>query len=241
MFNLAMFKICKSVGLFFLLLWIALLVRLSDFNYRKKKNTFTNNISIPHGNAALKSNVDVFARQLSALSEIVNHYCPKTQLQGSNNKNPAVQKYVSEIYSELNDLKVIKRCVNMTFLFRDDISTDLSRYNSFLTLLYNDMERKLSKNLALIADRYRFPKEDKEKLWKECKEGIEKEFKEVNDYYNSICKDYENTLIIPGFLFNIKLEKYIKLWKKVAYRNERKWIDTFERRISKYYKSKVKI
>ncbi|GAB69878.1 RAD protein [Plasmodium cynomolgi strain B] len=215
--NFAIFKMCKSAGLSFLLLWIALL----------------NNISIPHGNAALKSNVDVFARQLSTLSEIVNHYCPKTQLQGSNNKNPAVQKYVSEIYSELKDLKLIKRCLNITFMLRDDISTDLSRYNSFLTLLYNDMERKLSNSLNSMATKYGFPKKDKEKLWKECKEGIKKEFKEVNDYYKSICKDYENTLIIPVFLFNKKLDKYIKLWKEVAYRNEKKWNDTFEKKISK--------
>ncbi|GAB69909.1 RAD protein [Plasmodium cynomolgi strain B] len=215
--KLAMFKMSKSVGLFFLLLGIALL----------------NNISIPHGKAALKSNVDVFARQLSTLSEIVNHYCPKTELKGSNNKNSAEQKCISAIYSELNDLKIIKRWVNMTVLFKDDISIDLRRYNWLFMHLYNNMQKQLSNKLTSLATKYGFPKKDKEKLWKECKEEIKKEFKEVNDYYKSICKDYENTLIIPGFLFNKKLDKYIKLWKEVAYRNEKKWSDTFEMKISK--------
>ncbi|GAB69536.1 RAD protein [Plasmodium cynomolgi strain B] len=187
--NLAMLKMSKSVGLFFLLLGIALL----------------NNISIPHGNAALKSNIVAFARQLSTLSEIVNHYCPKTELKESNNKNVADQENFSEIYSKLSKLEKIKRCVYITFLLKKDITT-----------------------------KYGFPEEDKEKLWQECKEGIKKEFKEVNDYYKRICKDYENISVMPGFLFNIKLEKYIKLWKKVAYRNEKKWSDTFAMKISKY-------
>ncbi|SCO69577.1 RAD protein [Plasmodium vivax] len=222
--NLSMFKMSKSVGLFFLLLGIGLL----------------NNITTPHGNAALKSNIDAFPRHLSTLSQIVKHYCPKTELNGSNNKNVEEQKRISAIYSELSNLEMMKYCGNMTFLFGKDISTDLIRYNEFLTHLLNNMERKLSNNLTSLATKFGIPKEDKEKLWKEYKEGIKKEFKEVNDYYKRICKDYENTLIIPGFLFNIKLQKYINLWRKVAYRTEKKWSDTFAIRTSKYRTLKSK-
>ncbi|SCO71766.1 Plasmodium exported protein, unknown function [Plasmodium vivax] len=222
--NLAMFNMSKSAGIFFLLLGIALL----------------NNITTPHGNAALKSNIDAFPRQLSTLSEIVKHYCPKTELNGSNNKNAADQKKISEIYSELSKLELIKYCICTTLLLSDDMSTCLSKHNKFLTKMYNNMEKKLSDHLTALTTKSGFPEEDKEKLWKECNEGIKKEFKEVENYYNRIFKDSENACIIPGLLFNIKLRKYINLWKKVAYRTEKKWSDTFAMRTSKYQTLKSK-
>ncbi|GAB69402.1 RAD protein [Plasmodium cynomolgi strain B] len=203
--NLAMFKMCKPVGLFILLLGIALL----------------NNISIPHGNAALKSNIVAFARQLSELSEIVHHYCPKTNSKEGNSKNPVDEKKFSEVYSKLKMLEAMRNYAKFTYVLKNDITNDLSAYNSLLAYLY-------------VATKYKYPKADKEKLWKECREELKKEFQEVNDYYERICKDYEHTRIASGYSFSKKLEKYVKLWREVAFRNEIKWKNGFSTEIRNY-------
>ncbi|CAG9479903.1 RAD protein (Pv-fam-e) [Plasmodium vivax] len=126
------------------------------------------------------------------------------------------------------------------FIKNKSMNTQLRDYNGILSDNRNEMMKKLAKKLTTLASRHGFPEKEKEKLLNECKEATNHAFKLLEDYYKIVLNRYSNRCIALRKNFQVDLWTYVLLWEKAILNNERKWCDTFTRRVSKYKKGAPK-
>ncbi|KNA01109.1 RAD protein (Pv-fam-e) [Plasmodium vivax North Korean] len=215
-------NVSKVISLFFLPLWIALL-----------KTNF-----VLYERATLKAGVGAPPRELSTLSEIVQHYYPEAKLKGGSKAN---KREVAAIVQEMKSLEKSRSTLKRKVSGKKIIMHSFNLYTQFLTKIRKKMMNNLSDQLSQLASQNRMPEKDKKKLWEECQTAIDKEFEYVKNSYAMVGDIYAKAKVILGIGYSDVLSRYLKVWKSVLYSSEKKWSEALVERTKKAYPCQLNI